>query len=204
MKMGSGVFLLGALERLYVRTYRVPRRRGLTTLSYHVVATAGGKECVITHSRQFLQISKWFSCVLRDEYKTAWCGSLVGASTSRPTTRPPMFRRKLEEVLGHLHRVKESQQHNEKTLNIPPQSFKDRCCVSTLKYFLENLEKQFNASQDKLYRSLKQRKTERALCPSGDIQANCQTYNSHPGTVQVFFERLQSFIEEGITRLSMK
>ncbi|KAM8910377.1 interleukin-21-like [Spinachia spinachia] len=134
----------------------------------------------------------------------AWGGSLVGAATPPE----PLAVRKLREVLGHLRRVNASQQHNKKMLNTPPQFLEDHCCLSALQCFQLTLKVQFNAPQDKLYKSLKQQSNARLLCPSansGGVQAKCQTCDSHPKeTVEVFFNRLGSVIEKGISRLRMK
>lgn len=68
-------FLSGALKQVYVHTLVSigPTHARLTPLSNHVAVTASGKENFITHTHQFLQLSKclckWFSCVLRDKYK---------------------------------------------------------------------------------------------------------------------------------------
>ncbi|XP_075961240.1 interleukin-21 [Anarhichas minor] len=133
-----------------------------------------------------------------------WCSSLGG--TSSPLTAQ---RRKLKEVLGQLSVVRRILEHNEKMLNTPPQNVEDRCCLSALRCFRTNLNVHFDVTeikQKKLYRSLVNENTERSLCnstTSGD--ATCQDCDSHPKkTTREFFNRLESLIQKGIARLSMK
>ncbi|XP_034399994.1 interleukin-21 [Cyclopterus lumpus] len=135
-----------------------------------------------------------------------WCGSLVGASP-RPNDRT--LQRKLTEVLRQLNSVRRSLQHGEKMLSTPPLSVEDCCCLSALQCFQENLHVQFNVTertQGKLYKSLKSPITKRGLCistKSGDVQATCQDCDSHPKeNAREFFNRLESLIQKGITRLS--
>ncbi|KAL6117313.1 uncharacterized protein ACO6RY_15119 [Pungitius sinensis] len=132
----------------------------------------------------------------------AWCGSLVGAS---PLPNQ-LYRRKLLEVLDQVDSLQKSPQHRSNTLSTlkTPQSFEESCCMAVLRCFQETLNVQLNVTQDKLYKSLMQPRTEKVLCPStdsGDVQANCQTCDSYQN-VNGFFESLKSFIQKGITRLS--
>uniref|UniRef100_A0A8C2ZEI9 Interleukin-21 n=1 Tax=Cyclopterus lumpus TaxID=8103 RepID=A0A8C2ZEI9_CYCLU len=138
-----------------------------------------------------------------------WCGSLVGASP-RPNDRT--LQRKLTEVLRQLNSVRRSLQHGEKMLSTPPLSVEDCCCLSALQCFQENLHVQFNVTertQGKLYKSLKSPIT----CGRAEVnfscvlhvslQATCQDCDSHPKeNAREFFNRLESLIQKGITRLS--
>uniref|UniRef100_A0A665TS72 Interleukin n=1 Tax=Echeneis naucrates TaxID=173247 RepID=A0A665TS72_ECHNA len=139
----------------------------------------------------------------------ACCYSLASAIiTNGPDTT--YQRKKLEEVLRQLYDVKEIMQHNEKMLSTPPENIEDCCCLSALQCFKANMEVHFNTTernQKKLLKSLKSHLTMRGLnfCNSESQMSTCQTCDSHPQvTVQVFLNRLESLIQRGITKLSMK
>ncbi|XP_070769880.1 interleukin-21 [Enoplosus armatus] len=135
------------------------------------------------------------------------CSSLANSSTNQSNRQ---VLRKLREVLNQLDDVKATLQHNEQKLNTPPQNIGDCCCLSALQCFRANLQVQFNVTErkqtNKLYRSLKSSITERGLdfCNSGNVQSTCQDCDLHPKeNVEEFFNRLKSFIQKAITRLSM-
>ncbi|XP_071314302.1 interleukin-21 [Trachinotus anak] len=140
------------------------------------------------------------------------CYSLANTTTANGPNEI-ILRRKLEEVLRQLNEVRENLQHEEKMLNTPPENIEDCCCVSALRCFRDNLKVHFNDTerkQRKLFKSLQSPLTERGLafCESGNntvSQSSCQGCESHPkAKVQDFFNRLESLIQRGITKLSMK
>ncbi|XP_028315101.1 interleukin-21 [Gouania willdenowi] len=119
-----------------------------------------------------------------------------------------MQRRKLQETLRELNQVQNTMRQKEQMLNTPPENVEDCCCVSALTCFRANLQVQFNLTQGsprKLYRSLKHSLTVKALdfCNTRSTTTSCQTCDSHPKEeAGVFFSRLKSLIQRGITKLS--
>ncbi|XP_040904916.1 interleukin-21 [Toxotes jaculatrix] len=128
------------------------------------------------------------------------CCSLANTTNSR---------KKLEEVLRQLRDVKTSLQNDDKMLNTPPENIENCCSLKALECFRANLKLHFNINekkQSKLYRSLTHTLTVNGLdfCNSGNKTLPCQHCDSHPkAPAQEFFNRLESLIQRGITRLTM-
>ncbi|CAK6965338.1 interleukin-21 isoform X2 [Scomber scombrus] len=98
--------------------------------------------------------------------------------------------------------------HSELTLHTPPQNIEDCCSMSALQCYRANLQV-FN-SQDrkmsKLIKSLNSHITVRGLdfCDSGAAEPNCTECHLHPKeNANEFFNRLESFIQKAITRLTV-
>ncbi|XP_078025686.1 interleukin-21 [Epinephelus lanceolatus] len=130
------------------------------------------------------------------------CTSLASTSANRK------FERKLQEILRLVDTVKK-QQHTKLDLHTPPQNIEDCCCLSALKCFRANMGVHFNISeqfQGKLYSSLNHTLTVNGLTVnnSRNTECTCGDCDLHQTTnATVFFSRLRTFIEKGLTRLRM-
>ncbi|XP_022616105.1 interleukin-21 [Seriola dumerili] len=135
------------------------------------------------------------------------CYSLAQTTTTTNGPNTSLQKRKLEEALRQLNEVKRRQQHYEEMLNAP-ENIEDCCCLSALQCFKANMQVHFNVTEGKekkLYNSLKNHLTVRSLdfCNSGNDTPTCQNCYLHPKVkAQEFFNRLESLIQRGITKLN--
>ncbi|XP_039976342.1 interleukin-21 isoform X2 [Xiphias gladius] len=133
------------------------------------------------------------------------CWSLANTTTTEGPTRGQT--RKLQEVLRQLNDVRESLQ-NDTMLNAPPENIEDCCSLTALECFRSSLQAHFVTTQkkmSKLIKSLRNSLTVNALnfCTQGNVEPTCSECGSDGEVnVQEFFNRLKSFIQEGITRLN--
>ncbi|XP_060934932.1 interleukin-21 [Limanda limanda] len=127
---------------------------------------------------------------------------------------------KLQEVRSQLGQVKKLEQvkkmmQNETMLNSPPHDVEDCCYLSALQCFHDNLEVHFNGTRGiqrkplrSLRRSLKNPLTKKAVehCPpEKKTTTTCHECNSQPKVnVTVFLDRLESLIQQALTRLESK
>ncbi|XP_049897803.1 interleukin-21 [Epinephelus moara] len=135
-----------------------------------------------------------------------FCLFAVCCTSLASTTANRKFERKLQEILRLVDTVKK-QQHTKLDLHTPPQNIEDCCCLSALKCFQANMGVHFNISekyQGKLYSSLNHTLTVNGLTlnNSRNTECTCGDCDLHPKTnATVFFSRLRTFIEKGLTRL---
>uniref|UniRef100_A0A3B4TVY4 Interleukin 21 n=1 Tax=Seriola dumerili TaxID=41447 RepID=A0A3B4TVY4_SERDU len=140
------------------------------------------------------------------------CYSLAQTTTTTNGPNTSLQKRKLEEALRQLNEVKRRQQHYEEMLNAP-ENIEDCCCLSALQCFKANMQVHFNVTEGKekkLYNSLKNHLTVRSLdfCNSGNDTLHeeliCCTHSTWPlvNFSFEFFNRLESLIQRGITKLN--
>ncbi|XP_026214398.1 interleukin-21 isoform X2 [Anabas testudineus] len=110
--------------------------------------------------------------------------------------------RKLGEVLRELNDVKDILQNTEKMINTPPQDIEDCCYASALQCFRSNLELHFNAETSanrklkKLFKSLRNQLTVKALDSNSESNSTCQACDLHPKVNgREFFNRLETLIQ---------
>ncbi|XP_035524676.1 interleukin-21 [Morone saxatilis] len=134
------------------------------------------------------------------------CCSLANSSPKERTLQ----RKKLQEILIQLNDVRQSLQNDkqQQMLNTP-ENIEDCCSLSALRCFRANLHVKFNMTEkkhSKFHRSLSNPITEKGLdfCNSPNGKSTCPDCLSHPMTdATEFFNRLETLIQMGISRLSM-
>ncbi|XP_024918873.1 uncharacterized protein LOC112488160, partial [Cynoglossus semilaevis] len=177
------------------------RTRRLTPLENHVVVTASGKENSLL-TQQFLQLSSSaqvvFLCPQGYLYKV-YCCAVVRTTEIR----------KLQEVLRQLSYVKDGLQDNEKMIYTPETNEQDCCGQSALRCFRAAMKVHFNVSEKRLsmlHKSLENPLTIKGVnfCNSGNSTKTCSACDSYPkAKPKAFFNKLESFIQLAITRLSV-
>uniref|UniRef100_A0A8C6NJC6 Interleukin n=1 Tax=Nothobranchius furzeri TaxID=105023 RepID=A0A8C6NJC6_NOTFU len=122
------------------------------------------------------------------------------------TTSKDTQRRKLQQLRAELITFQKTLKDKEKNVITPPKNIEGCCCLSAFKCFRDNLKAEFNIT-NKLSRGLTSNITMKALdlCETGNNATMCEVCVSHSKErAEEFFSRLDTLIQRGIARLSMK